>query len=171
MGTFTYRGGHNMGRDRKVTDLELSYLSGMGYTHDEMAEKLGVSRSTITSNLLRLKKESPELLNMIEVEEFRKQETDDLARLRQIILGSIRKKLNTTSLSTVSMQQLATLYGILFDKDRLLRGEATEHIATATYNQIDDKTREAIGDAVKQITQNMLDEAQHERELEDSSQL
>lgn len=55
-------------------------------------------------------------------------------------------------------------YGILFDKDRLLRGEATEHVAHASYQQLDDKTRKVIGDAVKQLTSNMLDEARKEHD-------
>ena len=153
---------YKMGRKAKINDLELIYLYGMKLTHDEIAEKLGVTRSSVTNRLSKLKQESPELLIAKDVQEFRKQETDDLANMRRMILAALKQKLVKTNLSQVSLQQLGAIYGILFDKDRLLRGEATEHIAHATYNQLDDKTRKVIGDAVKQLTDQMMTEARAE---------
>ncbi len=149
-----------MGRPRIIQDLELAFLVGKGMTQKEIAEQLKVSLPTVKDALRRVRAEHPELLEEKTIEVFRQEESDDLANMRRVILHSLRRKLNTLSLSTVSIQQLSTLYGILFDKDRLLRGEATEHIATATYNQLDNKTREVIGDAVKKLTVQMISEAQ-----------
>ena len=137
-------------------------MVGMGMNHREIAEKLDCSRGAISLAIKKLRETAPELLALQSVEDFRKNETVDLAGLRQVVLGALRRKLNTTSLAAISIQQLATLYGIMFDKDRLLRGESTEHIATASYAELDSKTRETIADAVKQITCNMISESQKE---------
>lgn len=144
------------GRPRKIQDLELAFLLSKGLSQKEISLQLGVHYQTVKDGIKRLRKEQPELLELASIEDFRKGESDDIAGLRRIILGGLRKKLTTMSLSNISLSQLGVIYGILFEKDRLLRGEATEHIATATYNELDDKTRAVIGDAVKQLTSDML---------------
>lgn len=156
-----------MGRKRKIQDLELAYLYGLGMTNQEIADKIGVTQPAVSNALKKLRKESPELLEEQGTELFRAGESDRLAEMRKIILGSIRRKLSTMSLGTVSLQQLATLYGVLFDKDRLLRGESTEHIATASYTQLDDKTKSVISNAVKELTSQMLEVASSKSNLPD----
>ena len=153
-----------MGRNRKIHDLELAYLVGCGLNQREIAEKLEVSRPTVSDAIKHLRATHPELLEEKSIEEFRKGETEDLANMRRIILSSLRRKMTTTTLNAISLQQLGVLYGILFEKDRLLRGEATEHIATATYAQLDDKTRAVITDAVSQLTKDMLNESRGDAE-------
>jgi transposase len=144
------------GRKRKISDLELAFLVAKGMNQTEIAEKLGVARVTVRGAMKRMREECPELLEEMSTEDFRKGESDDLANLRRIVLYSLRRKMNTMSLASISLQQLGVLYGIMFEKDRLLRGEATEHIAAATYQQLDSKTLAVIGDAVKTLTKGML---------------
>lgn len=153
-----------MGRKKKISDLELAFLAGQNLTHQEMADLLDVSRSTITARMASLEKKSPELLRISDINTFRKEETDRIAGLRQLMLNAVEHKLKNTVVSQESLVTLMKAYGILFDKDRLLRGEATEHVAHASYQQLDDKTRKVIGDAVKQLTSNMLDEARKEHD-------
>ena len=153
-----------MGRKRKIQDLELAFLIGKGMNQREIAEALNVSRPTVSDAIKHLRATQPELLEEMSTEDFRKGETDDLANMRRVVLQSMKRKLNTTSLNAISIQQLSVVYGILFEKDRLLRGEATEHIATATYAQLDSKTRAVIGDAVKQLTEDMRKQAQEKRD-------
>ena len=147
------------GRPREISDLELAFCMAQGMTQKEIAEKMSCNVSTIAKNVKRMREENPELLEEMSTEEFRKKESDDLANMRRIILKGIRRKLTTMSLNSISLQQLGVIYGIMFEKDRLLRGEATEHIATATYNQLDDKTLAVVGDAVKKLTNEMLQES------------
>jgi hypothetical protein len=156
-----------LGRRRKINDLELAYLIGCGLTAKEMAEKLSCSVPTVNNGIKHLRATQPELLEERSLEEFRKGETDELANLRRILVSSMRRKLTTTSLSAVSLQQLGVLYGIIFEKDRLLRGEATEHIATQTYNQLDSKTRNVIANTVKELTSKMITDAKEKRDNAD----
>lgn len=153
-----------MGRKHKIHDLELAFCVSKGMNQTEIAEHLGVTRVTVRAAINRVRESHPELLEEMSTEQFRKGESDDLANMRRIILHSLRRKMNTLSLSAISLQQLGVLYGILFEKDRLLRGESTEHIATASYKQLDDKTRAVIGDAVKRLTKDMIKESQQDQQ-------
>lgn len=148
-----------MGRKKKIQDLELAYLVGAGLNQREIAEKLEVSRSSVTLAIKRMKEEQPELLEEKSIEDFRKGEADDLATMRRLIVAALKKKLRTTSLKNISLQQLGMLYGIMFDKDRLLNDQSTENHAVRTYSQLDGETRAVIGDAVRRLTDGMLNEA------------
>jgi hypothetical protein len=148
-----------MGRHAKINDLELIFLYGIGLTQDQMAHKLEVSRSAVAQRLRKLRDENPELLKEDTVTEFRAGESDELATLRKIILRSMKTRV-MKDLKSISLSQLSTLYGILFDKDRLLRGEATEHVAHAhLHKQLDQEDIKAIEEAVQKMTTKAIEDS------------
>ena len=151
-----------MGRKKKINDLELVYLHGLGLTQENMAQKLDVSVSTVKNALARLREEFPDLLKIKDLEEFRREESDHLGSLRQMILSALKQKVLKMNLSQVSFQQLSTIYGVLFDKDRLLRGEATEHVAHATITSLDKEDRKLLQDTVRQMTERALQQSSNE---------
>lgn len=158
-----------MGRKKKIQDLELAYLFNLGLNQQEIADKLGVGRSSVTNALKRLRAEQPELLELVSVDEFRKNEGTELGSMRQMLLAAMKKKLRKTPLSQISLLQLNTLYGTLFDKDRLLNDQSTENHAVVTYNKLDDATHKIVGDAVKQLTEQMMKTSRKEGEDDESN--
>lgn len=146
-----------MARKSKINEQDVLNLYATGKTHQEIADTLKVSRGSVTKVLLRLREERPELFQVVSTSEYRKSESDKLAEGRRLVVERIMQKLKSGQ--DISLNQLGTIFGILFDKDRLLRGEATEHVAHASYAQLDDKSRKVIGNAVKELTQHMLDES------------
>ena len=158
-----------MGRKKKIQDLELAYLVSLGMSQQEIADKLDVGRSSVTNAMKRLRAEQPQLLEMVSAEEFKKKEGNELDMLRQMIIGALKKKIRNTSLSQMSLLQLNTLYGTLFDKSRLLNDQSTENHAVVTYNQLDEKTHQIIGDTVAQLTADMMKKSTAQAEVVDVS--
>jgi transcriptional regulator with XRE-family HTH domain len=144
-----------MGRKRKINDLELIYLHGLGLTQQQMADRLEVTRSTVTHALSRIKQENPDILKLGDVGEFRVGESDQLAMIRQLVLTAMRQKVLKMNLSQISFQQLAVLYGTIFDKDRLLRGEATEHVAHV-HKQLDKEDKKLLQETIRKMTERAL---------------
>lgn len=145
-----------MGRKRKINDLELIYLHGLGLTQQQIADKLDVNRTTVTLAIGKLKKEYPELLESEDLEEFRNRESDHLGELRKMLLFALKQKVMKMDLKNISFQQLSTLYGTIFDKDRLLRGEATEHVAHANVHQLSDEDRALLKSTIGEMTKRAL---------------
>jgi len=158
-----------VGRKKKIQDLELAYLVSLGMSQQEIADKLDVGRSSVTNAMKRLRAEQPQLLEMVSAEEFKKKEGNELDMLRQMIIGALKKKIRNTSLSQMSLLQLNTLYGTLFDKSRLLNDQSTENHAVVTYNQLDEKTHQIIGDTVAQLTADMMKKSTAQAEVADVS--
>jgi hypothetical protein len=151
-----------MGRKKKINDLELVYLYGLGMTQENIAQKLDVSVSTVKKALAQMREEFPDLLKVKDLKEFRREESDHLGSLRQMILGAMKQKVMRMNLNQVSFQQLSMIYGVLFDKDRLLRGEATEHVAHATITKLDAEDRKLLSETVRQMTERALTQSSTE---------
>lgn len=151
-----------MGRKRKINDLELIYLHGLGMTHQQIADKLGVTRSTVTVAIGKIKDEYPDLLKAEDLETFRNRESDHLGELRRFLLAAIKQKVLKMNLNQISFQQLSTLYGTIFDKDRLLRGEATEHVAHAHKGMLDAEDRKLLKETISKMTQRALTQSSKE---------
>jgi hypothetical protein len=86
------------------------------------------------------------------IEEFRTQRADTFSRLQQILLQHI----TPAKLKGASLAQIGTLFGIMYDKERLERGQATEHIAHAHYEALDDKQLKALKDFSKTMVEQKM---------------
>ena len=121
----------------KFTDLELiAALNVHNGNVSRAAKELGVTRAAI----IKRKKVLPVGVIAPTIETFREQRADTFARFQQIILQYVTEK----KLKGASLQQLGTLFGIMYDKERLERGQATEHIAHAHYQKLDDRQLKAL---------------------------
>lgn len=148
-----------MGRKRKIDTKELVDLAqstqdnGKPLTHEQMADALGVTRGAVTK---ALKKIPPSILATRNVETFRNARADIFAEAQRLALIYLMDPLK---LKSASPQQLMTVIGILYDKERLEQGKATEHIAVAQVNKLDPESIKAIKEAIQKSTEQKLVEA------------
>ena len=135
----------------KFNDMELiAALNIHNGNVSRAAQELGVTRAAV----IKRKKTLPVGVLAPTIEEFRTQRADTFARFQQIILQFVTEK----KLKDASLQQLGTLFGIMYDKERLEKGQATEHIAHAHYQQLDEKQMKALKDFSKTMVQQKMKE-------------
>ena len=133
----------------KFTDLEL--IAALNVHNDNVtraARELGVTRNAV----IKRKKLLPKGVIAPTIEKFRSQRADTFARFQQIILQYVTEK----KLKGASLQQLGTLFGIMYDKERLERGQATEHIAHAHYEKLDEKQMKALKEFSKTMVEDKM---------------
>ena len=92
-----------------------------GLSYDEIAAIFHVSKSAVCQRL------NGYISEHIDIPGFLKHEAEILAGKRAEILNS----LTVPQLKTATPYQRVGMYGILFDKERLLRGQSTQNIAYA----------------------------------------
>jgi len=156
-----------MARHQEINELEVIYLHGMGMTHQQIGDKLGYARTTVTKALARIKDQFPELLELEGLDTFRRSESDQITHIRQLLLKAMKQKVLKMDLGKVTFQQLSVLYGILFDKDRILHNQPTELTAHAHIHQmLGEDDIKTIKSAVQEMTKRALTESTAEsREL------
>jgi len=112
------------------------------------AQELGVTRAAV----IKRKKTLPEGVIAPTINEFRTMRADTFARLQQILLQHI----TPAKLKGASLAQIGTLFGIMYDKERLERGQATEHIAHAHYEKLDDTQMKALKEFSKTMVERKM---------------
>lgn len=112
------------------------------------AEELGVSRAAI----IKRRKQLPSGCLSKDLTQFRQKRADIFAEIQKMILMYI----TPDKLAKSSLQQLGTLFGIMYDKERLEQNLATEHIAHAHYEVLDDQTKESIRKLTDELTAKKL---------------
>ena len=105
------------GRKAKVDKLRAIELRQAGATYPEIAASQGVTPQAIYKSI-------KDLLPDKETEIYKQQRADILARLQVKFL----KRIDADDLKSTTPYQLTGMYGILFDKERLERGQSTENI-------------------------------------------
>lgn len=124
---------------------------GSKLSQTEIARHLGVTRPAVTRALQRV---PDSILASNDVNSFRKNRADIFADFQRMILTYMTPE----KMKQASLNQLGTLFGIVYDKERLEKGQATQHVATVNKAMIDKqsmaKIREVIADmTAKQIAQ------------------
>lgn len=147
-----------MAARKKIDDKELALLNARGFSQQQIADELGVSRVAVNKRMTKLREESPWMLELTTVEKFREGESDMVAGVRQMLLEALRNKTHK-NLQQMSVNQLATAYAILWDKDEKIRDrqmikqkmvdeiELTDEQKQLLSNLIESRTREAIQQA------------------------
>ena len=134
---------------QKFDDFELiAALNLHNGNISRAAQELGVTRAAV----IKRKKTLPEGVIAPTISEFRTQRADTFARLQQILLQHI----TPAKLKGASLAQIGTLFGIMYDKERLERGQATEHIAHAHYEKLDETQLKALKEFSKTMVQDKL---------------
>lgn len=114
-----------------------------------VAEKLEVTRAAVR----KARKQMDPTLFIVDVENYRKKRADILAqinmRANQEILYRLMDPVLSKKMGTTELNKIG---GTAHDKERLERGQATEHIAHAHYEALDDKQLKALKEFSKTMT-------------------
>lgn len=100
-------------------DHKIACMISMDMTHESIAKHLGVSRVSVTKRVGKIKDEAPWLLEVFDEDKFRANEATKVAEVRNRILQTLRN-LTPKQLAKMSVPQLTTAYGTLYDKDEKL---------------------------------------------------
>ena len=138
----------------KFTDFELiGALMQYEGNITQTARALGVSRKAVRER----KKKLPEGVIASDVETFRSTRADTSAKMQQILLQYV----TPDKLKKASLQQIGTLFGIMYDKERLEQNLATEYIAHANYHRLDPEQLKMVKDLAKELTEKKLKEIEY----------
>ena len=122
---------------------------GKGLTHQQMADELGVSRPVVTKALAKI---PDAVLESVTVEDFKENRPDIFASLQQEML----KHITPDKIKKASIQQLITAAAILYDKERLARGESTENVAVLNANILDENATQQMKSLIRNITEKQI---------------
>ena len=140
---------------KKFDNLELIAALNMHKGNNSRAAKeLGVTRAAVIKRRAQL----PEGVISPTLEDFREKRADTFARLQQILLSHITEK----KLKNASLAQIGTLFGIMYDKERLEKNLATEHIAHAHYEALSPEQIKQIKTLAKDLTDQKLKEIRYD---------
>lgn len=149
-----------MARKRVIDNNRLLVLIGMGLNHQQIADEFGCARSTVTKAIAKLEKEQPNLFLETSVEQFKLNEADTLAKARMYIANLIIPSLQAMNWKEMSPEMLRKL-GLLADKflsmERLLRGEATSHVAHGVIHQVDKEQLEDMKKIAQRLSSTMVE--------------
>jgi hypothetical protein len=135
--------------DRLVELARETNDDGTFYSHQEIADKMACSRVAVTRALQRI---PPWVLKDRDVSTFKRDRADLFAMAQQLILQHI----TADKLKAASLQQLGTLFGIMYDKERLERGQATQHVAEISELKLDKDTMDLLKQAIQSRTKAIL---------------
>ena len=134
---------------QKFDDAELiAALNLHNNNVSRTADELGVTRAAV----IKRRNTLPDGVIAKTVEEFRTRRADTFARLQQILLQHITPK----KLKGASLAQIGTLFGIMYDKERLEKNLSTENIAHNHYEQLDTIDKAMLKELVERRTQKKL---------------
>lgn len=125
-------------------------------THQELADAMNVSRPAITRALQRV---PSTLLEVRSVDQFIAKRAQMFAEIQQQIVRYITPE----KLKNASLNQLGTLFGIFYDKERLETNQTTANIAAVNVHAMDDDTKKFIAQAIQASTQKKLKEAYEDK--------
>lgn len=134
---------------QKFSDIELlSALTEHDNNITKTAEALGVSRTAI----IKRKRELPEGALDPDIESFRAKRANILASIQRMLLMQLTPK----KIGRASLNQIGTLFGILYDKERLEKNLATEYIAHAHFKALSPDQMKAINRVSREMTEQKL---------------
>jgi len=119
-----------------------------------VAVELGVSRAAVRKRL----KGMPAGLAAPTIQAFREQRADLFAEIQQMLLTYITPK----KLKDASLQQLANAFEKFYTNERLEQGKATEHIAHAHYQALEDTDKALIKKLIAERTATKLEAIDYE---------
>ena len=135
--------------EKKFTDIEL--ITALDFHKNNVtrvAEELGVSRAAV----IKRKKKIPEGIITPDIETFRQERANIFASIQQTLLRYI----TPTKLKAASLQQIGTLFGIMYDKERLEKNQATDFIAHAHFQMLAPDQMASIRNLAKELTERKL---------------
>jgi DNA-binding MarR family transcriptional regulator len=151
-----------MGRKRVIDDQRLLVLIGKGLNHSQIADELGVGRSTVTKAIKRLEESNPNLFCEVSVDQFKLDEADHLAKARMYIANLILPSLQALNWKEMTPEMLRKL-GLLSDKflqmERLIRGESTSNQFVGVAHKYDPDQLEDMKKIAKQLSSTIVEQS------------
>ena len=143
---------------QKFSDLELVSTYGRcGGNINQTAKALGVTRRAVKNRKAKL----PDTLFITDIKEFRQKRADIFTELQRMIMVYVA---DPKKLKKASLQQLGTLFGIMYDKERLERDLSTENIAHDMHGQLDEEDRKLIREMINNRTQKKIAEVTYDED-------
>ncbi|MHA2068554.1 MAG: helix-turn-helix domain-containing protein [Candidatus Thorarchaeota archaeon] len=137
---------------RKFSDVDLIAALNISNNNVTQAAKiLGVTPLAVRKR----RNELPDGVLADKIDDFRTHRADTFAQMQQIILRYI----TPDKLRKSSLQQLGTLFGIFYDKERLETGKPTEQIAHAHLSKMHPDDMKLLKQMIQQKTQRRLEKA------------
>jgi DNA-binding MarR family transcriptional regulator len=147
----------------KFTDADLyGALVIHGDNKYALANELGVSRNAVRKRLANI---PGDVLASIShtVEEFRIKRADVFATIQKLGYQEVvRRLMDPEERKKLNLSYLNQLLGTVYDKERLETGQATEHIAHAHYQQLDDSQKAEVQLLRDKLTKQKLKAIQYE---------
>lgn len=150
-----------MGRRKTYDEHELIELASMKKPNGKpltQAEIAGILNLSVPAVNMALKKLPQSVLNARDVESYRKNRADIFADAQRLILQYI----TPDKLKKASINQLGTLFGILYDKEQLEKGRSTSNVAVLNKSMIDEASMAKIKDVIKDMTTKQIEAARDE---------
>ena len=148
--------------DRLVELAKFQKDDGTYMSHQEIADNMGCARPTVTRALQRI---PPWIIGVKDLDAYKRKRADVFAQAQQLILDYI----TPDKLKGASLQQLGTLFGIFYDKERLELGKATSHVAEVSVRMLDSETKKLIEQAIQNRTKVLLDQSKKQNLAEQES--
>jgi predicted transcriptional regulator len=134
---------------KKFTDIELiAALDFHNGNVTRVAEELGVSKTAV----IKRKRKIPEGVITPDIDTFRQERANIFASIQQALLRYV----TPDKLKRASLAQIGTLFGIMYDKERIERNQATDFIAHAHYQMLAPEQMKSIKAVAKELTEQKL---------------
>lgn len=144
-----------MPRARKFTDEDLiQALTVHEGNISKAAQELDVTRAAVKKRVNSL----PAGVFLTDLNQFRMKRADTFADIQRRILQHITPE----KLAKASLNQLGTLLGIFYDKERLEQNLSTENIAHDMVKRIDPKDMGMLKEYIKKTTERKRNEIQYD---------
>jgi hypothetical protein len=116
-------------------------------THDKIAQTLGVSRSAVTRAVARTRDNNPDVFKNLDLTKWAEEEPDRWAAARLTLMNiveAVLPNINPKQIGIGNLHQIINTMGNMIEKERLLRGQATENVAHMHVHAYKDLDAEAI---------------------------
>lgn len=135
-----------MGRKSKINEQELLLLHGMGLTHQEIADRIGVSRGAVTKKINSMKEANPEIFQHMTTEEYQDSEPTILVEMRRLIGEQFIARIKAGE--KIPMTAITNMIGTLIDKERLITDKSTANVLHAhVIEDMSDGERKLLADS------------------------
>ena len=140
----------------EVTDETPQHIKGIGIetmlelrdknlNHGQIAQLLGCDRSNVSRRLAKYKPTFEKITG------HKKHRADILTSVQARLLDSVTDE----KINDCTVPQLTVAYGILYDKERLERGQSTQNMSVASLIESHSTNLEALSGQIAKITQEL----------------
>lgn len=140
---------------QKFTDIELiAALNIHAGSSTRAAEELGVTRDAVQKRKALL----PKGALAMDLDTYKKTRADIFADFQRTLLQYVTPE----KMKSASLQQIGTLFGIMYDKERLEKNLATEHIAHVMQSKLSEEDKADLRELIAAKTKRMRESISYE---------